>query len=224
MGRPKRLHKRTSVKGTKFSAGRGQTIAHYIKPAHRRYLDKDGVTTHDKYLGIDIYKKSWVSTATGKTKCGLTAFRGEQSRPFAHYIFSNPAQRNNFEVKIKSNEKERHDSKIKRRTAKKEWKNTFKVGDILYTSWGYDQTNIEFWQVVEVSGRATTVREIAQDKTQEGFMSGNTIPVKNNFIGKPLRKLAQPSGGRDGGGYLKISSCQHAWAWDGKSKYWSSYA
>jgi len=30
-----------------------------------------------------------------------------------------------------------------------------KVGDILYTSWGYDQTNVDFFQIVGLVGKAT---------------------------------------------------------------------
>lgn len=39
--------------------------------------------------------------------------------------------------------------------AKKNAPHTLKVGDLLSSSWGYDQTNIDFYQVVEVIGAHT---------------------------------------------------------------------
>jgi hypothetical protein len=41
---------------------------------------------------------------------------------------------------------------------------TVKVGDIFYCSWGYDQTNIDFYQVVELSasGKTAKLREIGK--------------------------------------------------------------
>jgi hypothetical protein len=35
-----------------------------------------------------------------------------------------------------------------------------KVGDILYSSWGYDQTNIEFFKVVKVSEFSVWIQEV----------------------------------------------------------------
>ena len=37
-----------------------------------------------------------------------------------------------------------------------------KVGDILYSSWGYDQTNIDFYQVTAVGVHSVKIREIEQ--------------------------------------------------------------
>jgi hypothetical protein len=35
-----------------------------------------------------------------------------------------------------------------------------KVGDILYSSWGYDQTNIEFFKVVKVSEFSVWIQQV----------------------------------------------------------------
>ena len=44
-------------------------------------------------------------------------------------------------------------------------KHPLQIGSILYTSWGYEQTNIDFYQVIELIGTSTVVlREIAQEK------------------------------------------------------------
>lgn len=43
-----------------------------------------------------------------------------------------------------------------------------KVGDIFYTSWGYEQTNLDFYQVVGLVGKVTVkLRKIAKDTTEQ---------------------------------------------------------
>lgn len=62
--------------------------------------------------------------------------------------------------------------------------NPVKVGDLFNMSWGYDQTNNNFFQVTRVSPAGVWVREIGckgVDGTQ-GFMCENVVPVKDNFL------------------------------------------
>ena len=55
-----------------------------------------------------------------------------------------------------------------------------KVGDLFYSSWGYDQTNIEFFKVVGLtkSGKSAKVRQIGSKTKEgsEGFMSDSAFP------------------------------------------------
>lgn len=56
------------------------------------------------------------------------------------------------------------------------------LGDILYTSWGYEQTNITFYQVVQLKGKHTLV--LRRNKCKQGFASsyaGYTRPVRDEF-------------------------------------------
>ncbi len=59
-----------------------------------------------------------------------------------------------------------------------------KVGDLFCMSWGYDQTNIEFFQVVRTSANSVWVREIAARSVpgSQGFMCENVTPVKDSFL------------------------------------------
>ena len=45
--------------------------------------------------------------------------------------------------------------------AKRIWVNDYKVGEILNTCWGYDQTNREFYEIIAVKGKKVTLRQIA---------------------------------------------------------------
>ena len=62
--------------------------------------------------------------------------------------------------------------------------NTFKIGDILDYEWGYDQTNVEFFQVVGItaSGKSVKIRKIKQTCIGANDMTGTCIALKDQFI------------------------------------------
>ena len=113
-----------------------------------------------------------------------------------------------------------------------------KVGDILYSSWGYDQTNIEFFKVVKVSEFSVWIQEIGKKVVEvTGWAHQNVVPVDspeyqvrnwdnekddwdnvNPFITKthPIqRKKIQAYGDAYG---VSLNSFSSAWLWDGKPK------
>ncbi len=55
------------------------------------------------------------------------------------------------------------------------------VGDIFYASWGYDQTNVDFMQVVEVSKTGKTVKCKMTGKLQ---MSTESVGPCNKLYGE----------------------------------------
>jgi len=70
-----------------------------------------------------------------------------------------------------------------------------KIGDVFYTSWGYDQTNVEMYQVIEKKGTSKLlVREIETDVRDVYFDSGRAFPVINKFIGEPIIASVNPYG------------------------------
>ena len=58
---------------------------------------------------------------------------------------------------------------------------TFKVNDIISYEWGYDQTNVYFYQVVGVTPKTIKLRRIRSATTENGFMSGSAKPLIDNF-------------------------------------------
>ena len=64
-----------------------------------------------------------------------------------------------------------------RKEAKKaepvERKHGVKVGDVFYTSWGYEQTNVDFFQVIELRGASSAlVRQVHLELDEEDVVSG----------------------------------------------------
>ena len=68
-----------------------------------------------------------------------------------------------------------------------------KVGDVLYSSWGYEQTNIDFYQVIRLRGKKQiVVRPIASKRTRSlGYCSDMVKPIKDNFRGEPMIKTVK---------------------------------
>jgi hypothetical protein len=146
------------------------------------------------------------------------AFLGRKSKPYWFYRFSNDANRQD---RINGLIDERTKSTVRDLAFRNKYKAesaSIQVGDVLCSSWGYEQTNIDFYQVIERIGKATVViREIAEDRTYDHSMSGTCMPVLNQFVGEAMKKRIGDFG-------VKINSCSTASKWDGGSKYWSSYA
>jgi hypothetical protein len=100
---------------------------------------------------------------------------------------------------------------------------TFVEGTILYTSWGYDQTNIEFFKIISRKGSTVELRELRSEIIQsKGFMT-NEVTASDEFYGdKVLRKRVQVYNGKEQ--YVKIHSSAYAYLWDGKPRIETNYA
>ena len=72
--------------------------------------------------------------------------------------------------------------------------NPVKVGNLLVNSWGWEQTNINFYQVVRVTKSSVFYRPISKTYVSDGDMrmSGKSTPVKDGFTSEKVeRKLVR---------------------------------
>ena len=101
-----------------------------------------------------------------------------------------------------------------------------KVGDIFYSSWGYDQTNIDFFEVTALTGASVKVRQVAS-RILEGLHGPQekVVPDKGNYTSGEMTKRIQGSAdsGNDRPGF-KVNSVAYAFKWDGTPKYQTGYA
>lgn len=98
-----------------------------------------------------------------------------------------------------------------------------KVGDIMYSSWGYDQTNIDFYEVVGFtkSRKSVKIRPIAKRSIGDGeFMSMSNMPDPGNYVGDPMTKRIKNYGDWS----VTLSSYSSAWMWNGSKKNSTHYA
>jgi hypothetical protein len=63
-----------------------------------------------------------------------------------------------------------------------------KVGTVFRYSWGYGQTNVNWFEAVRVSEKSVWIREIAAEVKETGMMCGESKPVRGKFIGPEMRK------------------------------------
>lgn len=96
----------------------------------------------------------------------------------------------------------------------------FPVGTILDHSWGWEQTNVDFYQVIVVKGCTITIQKIRQDTEETGFMSGTTTPRPGEFVGEPIVKVLRPY---NEGYHIPM---EHGWCdkWNGQPQRCSWYA
>lgn len=79
-----------------------------------------------------------------------------------------------------------------------------RVGDVFASCWGYEQTNVNFYQVVAVRGKKTAVlREIRGNTiASEDRMIGEKSPLLDHFIDEPIVKRILTTCSRP---FIKIS-------------------
>ena len=84
----------------------------------------------------------------------------------------------------------KEERKIARAAARVTALETVKEGDIYVASWGWEQTNIDAYQVVAKKGATVTLREIGLESVEgsESYMSDRVRPVKDAFIGGEIKK------------------------------------
>jgi hypothetical protein len=100
-----------------------------------------------------------------------------------------------------------------------------KVGDIFSASWGYDQTNVDFYEVVRLTGASVVVRKIASRDVGGGAAaqwSGKAVPVPGQYTGEEMTKRIIT--GYQGRPSFKVTSYSWASLWDGEPEYYSTYA
>lgn len=92
-----------------------------------------------------------------------------------------------------------------------------KVGDILYSSWGYDQTNIDFYEVRRVMGSMIVIQGLKSKIVRSSGDTDYVVPVTGQYKGAPLRRKFVPRW--SGKGYaVRIEFSISASLWNGTPK------
>lgn len=129
------------------------------------------------------------------------------------YYFHSEGEREVWVREKISTIKQRVKDETNRRQMKKEavGNHSFKCGDVLYQSWGYDQTNINFYQVVEVLPKSVKIRPISQIMVEgsDGFMSEYVKPDINGFTGEAIIRPVKASVWGEGISY-HVSNGRHS--------------
>lgn len=146
-------------------------------------------------------------------------FLGKAQKPKWRYRFRSEAERAARIEKDLANFAANRQAAADRRAASRR-PHKLEVGHILVASWGYEQTNVDFYQVTRVIGAHTVeIREIEGNVTRgDGGWSGQVIPAIDAFTGEPMIKRVID------GDTVKIESFAYARLWDGLPRNWTAYA
>ena len=90
------------------------------------------------------------------------------------------------------------------------------MGHILCASWGYEQTNVDWYEVVRVTTSSVEVRKIKGNIITDGGDRGQVVPMAGEFVGEPLLRRVGECG-------VRIDGSRTASLWEGRPVYWSSY-
>ncbi len=126
---------------------------------------------------------------SGGNSFTLYVWKPKAENPYVKYTFRTDAARTDYLGKV-IREYDAHlkyvaDRKIETKTAQAQ--GDLKLcdpGAIFSYSWGYEQTQVEYWQVVKRSGLRLTLAEIACETVDgsQGFMSDRVRPAKDAFL------------------------------------------
>lgn len=144
----------------------------------------------------------------------VTVFVGRRTKPERRMVFNDTARRDeviNQDFKLRQSNMEY--------AASRSGPHTLSVGDIMVSTWGHEQTNVDFYQVVKTTDKSVYVREIKADKTFTSDMTGKAVAIKDSFKSDEINRFKCGQDNR-----IKLSSYAHARQWDGSPVSWSSYA
>jgi hypothetical protein len=182
--------------------------------------------------GIEV----WLYTDSRTNQPYAIAFHGRCQKPDWNFRFANEAARDKKIEDWLAGLESWSESKKERRATNSQ-PTSLEIGDILHGSWGYDQTQCDYFQVVGKKGkRGVYVRKIAAKTVEgsQGYMSDSRLPVKDSFLnsittfhiatGDTIRYDPGEYYERDYPGSGEKDRHYSASKWDGSPNYCSWYA
>lgn len=176
-----------------------------MKMTREGYVPKGSLKVKDKQSDAVAYIYARRNRAGQVVPCAALFF-GKQSKPIWQYQFASEQKRAQRIEEGFASRRAAAARKAGEQAKRKAFVNPYKVGDLFKRSWGYEQTNVNYYEVIEAKGRYVWVREIQQEYVETAFMSGKTGPMVGQFKENSAAKkcLAQE-------GAVKIND--YAWAY-----------
>lgn len=198
------------------------------------YLKSTGWTIYrQKNLPVVIAAKPY-KTWKGEIRIESKAFRNERAKADWYFTFRDETAAQKYAAQYLANVAEaiarQENARQEKKTAREKLKayDHWQVGDVAYTSWGYDQTNVEWYEVVTVKAKSVIVRQIkgASSDSPGSPFGGHTQPRRREYIGPEISCPLDTSGSFKAGPCYngnKPSFRHHCSKWTGKRVYTSSY-
>lgn len=160
----------------------------------------------------------------GGKPCAI-AYHGKATKPDFYLRFASEAHR---ERKIREHFEWRRAHarrQAEQRAARSAGGHGCEVGTVFSASWGWEQTNVDFYIVTALVGKNTVeLRKLgALDVTDRNapWMTGKSVP---NIDGGPCGPVLRRRTNAKGITSVKINSYVTAFVWDGRPESWTAYA
>lgn len=141
-----------------------------------------------------------------------------QQKPTFHFAFRSELERQEYIAEIYRIADQQSQRDRQAETEAKQKAEQYKAGQILYCSWGYEQTNIDFYVILERKNSRVIIQEIGQTRVNgENHDTGTCLPDPQTRLGQPFTKVINKYGN------IRLSSYQTLMIHDGRPMSWSSW-
>jgi hypothetical protein len=166
---------------------------------------------------IETYKNYEFQTWTSeKGKPVLRVYRGESGKAKSYYYYVSLESRQDAIDGFKKSADNQEVRKAERKAARKNLVNPFDVGDILYSSWGYDQTNIDFYEVVKVTNKSVYLEKIGKSSVEnDDPYNIHVVPDTKSRSGNVKMKRVSSVSDDGKSGWVSLNSYSGASKWRG---------
>lgn len=147
------------------------------------------------------------------------AFTGRKLKPSWRYRFANDDACNTYIETWLETEQARIREYKAARALVQAYQHPLRAGQVLYSSWGYEQTNVDFYEVIRALPKSVELRQMAATKRYDGDrMTGTALPDPKHYIGPSMVRRVHPDE------IVSIDGHRHAYPWDGKPRTFTEYA
>lgn len=109
----------------------------------------------------------------------LLGFRGRKGKPFIYNGYKKAENRQkelDYQIKMAMEVYAAYNE------------NLLNTGDVLSYQWGYEQTNVEFFQVVGKTAKSVKIRKISKTKAESAdWATAKVMPNLNNFVSDQIQ-------------------------------------
>lgn len=167
------------------------------------YIPKHSTKVADKLSDAVAYISQFVGP-NGERYVAM-GFVGKAQKPSFHYTFKTEERRAAYVREFFTNRQAAIKSVSDRREKRKAEGRGLVVGDVLRSSWGYEQTNIDYYEVTALIGDTMVeLRELCQERLETAWMQGKCVPMPGSYTkAEPMRRVAKS-------GVVAIESWRHA--------------
>ncbi len=183
----------------------------------KREIRINNFTKNASDIKREVYLNSEIVTFQKEGSFYYSIFIGRSSRPSYYNTCVNGQAREEKLLGIKEIIRKDHEKRTQYFEGKKKQIETIQEGTILYSDWGYEQTNINFFLVISRNKSTVTLQEIGKHKEFYKQDQGTCTPNKESKIGEPFKRRITKYA------TVKINEAYDASKYNGEKLHWSSY-